>query len=149
MIATKKPRPRTPKLPLTDVERRDLRFARLTLGNVADRSVEELAAIMDSNQERAQFLKSSALFQRLDHIGPETAKDLWVLGYRGYEDLVAAEPARMYEDLCAVCGVRLDPCVEDSLRLCVAQVRYPDLPDESLRWWAWSAQRGQPLRRPG
>lgn len=147
-MASSGPKARVPKLPLTDDERQRLRAARVKLAAMADCSLEDLAAIIAQPVERARFLRSLALFQRLANTGPETAKDLWVLGFREYADLAEGEPARMYQDLCAHAGVRLDPCVEDSLRLCVAQVRFPGLPEERLRWWLWSDQRGQPVRRP-
>lgn len=74
-------------------------------------------------------------------VGPATLEDFEALGVRSVEQLARMEPARMYECLCRIRGVRLDICVLDVFSAAVAQASDPDLPAERGRWWWWSRRR--------
>ena len=77
----------------------------------------------------------------LRSVGPATVGDLARLGVTTVEALAACEPQALYDRLCAVSGVRHDPCVRDVFAAAVAQARDPDLPAEQRNWWWWSRRR--------
>src|SRR4051812_44732138 len=74
----------------------------------------------------------------LHSVGPATMKDLELLGIRSVGQLAGTDPRSLYLKLCALTGVRHDPCAEDVFSAAVAQARDPDLPLEECRWWYWS-----------
>jgi len=77
----------------------------------------------------------------LRSVGPATVRDLALLGITSVPALAACEPDALYDRLCAVTGVRHDPCVRDVLAAAVAQARDPALPAEQRDWWYWSRRR--------
>jgi len=77
----------------------------------------------------------------LRSVGPATIKDLALLGITEVPELVAREPGALYAQLCAVTGVRHDPCCEDVFAAAIAQARDPDLPAEQRDWAWWSRAR--------
>ncbi|HEY0780476.1 MAG TPA: helix-hairpin-helix domain-containing protein [Gemmatirosa sp.] len=77
----------------------------------------------------------------LRSVGPATVRDLAQLGVTSVEALAGCEPDALYDRLCAVTGVRHDPCVRDVFAAAVAQARDPELPAEQGDWWWWSRQR--------
>lgn len=79
--------------------------------------------------------------QDLVSVGPATVADFRLLGITRVEQLVDADPAALYDRLCAVTGVRHDPCCEDVFRAAVAQARDPALPREMRQWFYWSRIR--------
>jgi hypothetical protein len=108
------------------------------LGSLSPRMLAKLTGIP---LRRCVELSALSRFQALDSVGPATAEDLWILGYRSVAELRTARPRKMYEKLCRLSGVRLDPCVEDVFRAAVAQARDPDLPSEQRNWWYWTPFR--------
>jgi nucleotidyltransferase/DNA polymerase involved in DNA repair len=77
----------------------------------------------------------------LDGIGPAFLKDFEVLGISSVSQLALCDGKRLYAELCRRAGVRMDPCVEDTLVCAVAQARDPELPAEQRQWWYWSRVR--------
>lgn len=51
--------------------------------------------------------------------------------------LVGRNPYELYEQLCAITGVRQDPCVLDVF---ISITRFMD-GDDPLPWWAYTAER--------
>jgi hypothetical protein len=73
----------------------------------------------------------------LPNVGPAMALDLVRLGITEPEALSGRDPDRMYEELCAIDGVRHDPCVLDVFASIVAHAKgAPARP-----WWAYTAER--------
>jgi len=77
----------------------------------------------------------------LHGIGPAMLEDLRRLGVPDVAALARRDGQELYDRLCALTGLRQDPCVLDTLRCAVAQARDPALPPEQRRWWWWSRQR--------
>jgi len=77
----------------------------------------------------------------LRSVGPATIKDLALLGITQVDELIAHEPGALYAQLCAMTGVRHDPCCEDVFAAAIAQARDPDLPMEQRDWAWWSRVR--------
>jgi hypothetical protein len=76
-------------------------------------------------------------FTDLPNVGPATAEDLQVLGFKKPEDLVGQDPYKMFEELCRVTGVRHDPCVIDVF---LSITRFLE-GDEPQAWWFYTAER--------
>jgi hypothetical protein len=80
--------------------------------------------------------------EQIPNIGPAIAADLRLLGITVPRDLAGRDPYRMYEDLCAVTGVRHDPCLLDVF---IAATRFmaggPARP-----WWKYTAERKKALQ---
>ena len=74
-------------------------------------------------------------------VGPSIAADLRQLGIFTIVQLAASDGRELYDHLCAVTGVRQDPCVEDTFVCAVAQARDPNLSAEQRNWWYWSRER--------
>lgn len=73
----------------------------------------------------------------LPNVGPATAGDLVLLGYRTPNELRGQDAIEMYDRLCQVTGVRHDPCVVDVF---LAITRFMD-GGESKAWWEYTAER--------
>ena len=129
---------------LTPAELRAVRKARLKKSQLKDQTPELLASLTGLPLPRCEQLVVLHQFTELDSVGPATAEDLWVLGYRSLAELRTERPREMYERLCRVSGTRLDPCVEDVFRAIVAQARDPELPAEQRNWWYWTQYREPP-----
>lgn len=74
-------------------------------------------------------------------VGPSIAADLNQLGIFTVDQLAASDGRELYDRLCALTGMRQDPCVEDTFVCAVAQSRDPQLPAEQKNWWYWSRLR--------
>jgi hypothetical protein len=83
--------------------------------------------------------------QQLPGVGPSIAADLRRLGVRSIRDLGRRDPERLYARLCAISGVRQDPCVLYTFRCAVYAARTPRPKVELLKWWSW---KGRTLRLP-
>lgn len=73
----------------------------------------------------------------LPNIGPAGAKDYQLLGYAEPQQLVGVSALHLYQQLCAVTGLRHDPCVLDVL-LSVERFLAGDAPQV---WWAYTTER--------
>ena len=74
-------------------------------------------------------------------IGPSLAADLRKLGIDRVGDLRNRDPEKLYTDLCALKGVRQDPCVLYAFRCAVyySGKKHPD--PELLKWWNWKDRK--------
>jgi hypothetical protein len=82
--------------------------------------------------------------QQLPAIGPSMARDLRRLGIRSVKDLARRDPERLYARLCAISGVRQDPCVLYTFRCAVYAARTQRPKVELLKWWNWKARKLTP-----
>jgi len=73
----------------------------------------------------------------LPNIGPAMARDLCLLGFEHPAQLAGQNPQVLYERLCALTGVRQDPCVLDVF---VSVTRFMD-GDEPRPWWFYTPER--------
>lgn len=82
----------------------------------------------------------------LPNVGPATAADLRLLGFDVPAQLHGQSPYEMYERLCALTGVRHDPCVIDVF-LSITGFLAGDPPQP---WWAYTGvrKRQQEVRGP-
>ncbi len=80
-------------------------------------------------------------------VGPETLKDFDALGIKTLGQLAKQEPHLLYKKLCALTGIKQDPCVEDVFAAAIAQARDPHLPEEQKKWAYWSrVRKTRPVR---
>jgi hypothetical protein len=91
-------------------------------------------AITSASPARNTVLKE---FQTIPNVGPRTAEDLWQLGIRSTADLKGADPEKMYARLCALKGVRIDPCQLYVFRSVVYFVSRKTHEPDLLKWWNW------------
>jgi len=147
--APKKPRIKpskslkAPKLNLTKDERTRLTGAKIKLVEIQSFTPETLSRATGIPPKRCDHLIALSQFQTLDSIGPSIAEDIYLLGYRRSRELRSADPAEMFSQITRMAGGYMDPCVEDTFRAAVAQVKYPDLLPEQKQWWLWMHDRGK------
>ena len=73
----------------------------------------------------------------LPNIGPAMARDLESIGIQRPRQLSGRCPLELYRALCAISGIRHDPCVLDVF---ISVTRFVDGgPPES--WWSYTAER--------
>lgn len=90
----------------------------------------------------------------LPNVGPATAGDFELLGFRSPQDLVGADPWELYEKLCRATGARQDPCVLDVFlsvtRFLAGEAPRPwwEYTDERQRRWGDRLRRVDPVRMP-
>lgn len=143
---------KTPKLPLQDQDRKKLRKARIRISQIPSITPELLAEVLEIPINRAQVLVGLGIFQKIPSVGLGLAKNVVDLGYYSLDELKNVTGAQLVEDLERLYGFRVDPCVEDSLRLVV---HYAQHPNSDKRWWdfteerkAYRKQYGYPADRP-
>ncbi|WP_426984029.1 helix-hairpin-helix domain-containing protein [Brevibacillus borstelensis] len=143
---------KTPKLPLTEAERTQLRRAKLLLTEIGSQHPEHLSAQLGTSFERARELIALAAFQSVPSIGPKLAEDLVLLGYYSLSELHGLKGADLIDALEGKYGCQIDPCVEDQLR-CV--IHHAENPGSDKQWWdftgerkAYREQHGYPPNRP-
>jgi len=74
-------------------------------------------------------------------IGKATLDDFNLLGIHKVSDLKRQKAKELYQKLCDLRGIRLDPCCEDVFRAAIEQARSTKLPKEKCQWWYWSRIR--------
>lgn len=80
---------------------------------------------------------ASKALQTIPNIGPRMAEDLFRLGFRRPEELHAETGRDLFDRLCALDGVRHDPCVLDTFEAAVHFVKT----GERVPWWHFSRRR--------
>lgn len=90
------------------------------------------------NPNKVERAKVVALTE-LPHIGKAGAADLRLLGIHEPQQWVGKCPFAMYEQLCALTGMRHDPCVIDVF---MSVTRFM-AGEEARPWWAYTEQRKQ------
>ena len=86
-------------------------------------------------------MQSTRKLGDLSGIGKAMLEDFALLKIRTVDELAAADPQKLYDDLCQRTRSRQDPCVLDTFRCAVAQARDPQLPIDQRNWWYWSRLR--------
>ena len=89
------------------------------------------------NRERLRSLTD------LPNIGSACAEDLRRLGITRPEELRAADPYALYEQLCIVRQQHIDPCMLDVL---ISITRFMD-GEDAQPWWAYTAERKATLAK--
>ena len=79
----------------------------------------------------------------LPNVGPATAADFRLLGITKPKQLKGKDPYKLYEKLCAVTGVRHDPCAIDVF---IATTRFAG-GDPAKPWWHYTAERKARAKR--
>lgn len=78
------------------------------------------------------------------NVGPATARDLIALGILSRADAAGKDPDAPYETLCALDGVRHDPCVRDVFAAVVASAD-----GEPAQPWRVDSRRRKERERGG
>ena len=79
----------------------------------------------------------------LPNVGAATAADLQLLGIHTPSQLLGKSAYAMHADLCALTGIRHDPCVIDVF---LSITRYM-AGDDARPWWAYTAERKQMIQQ--
>lgn len=77
----------------------------------------------------------------LEGVGPRMLEDFEALGVADLEQLRKEDPHDLFERLCEIKGVRVDPCCLDVFTCAVAQAKDSRLSPERRKWWFWSRVR--------
>jgi hypothetical protein len=75
------------KLPLTDIEKANLRKNKIKIANIFDFAIDELEVLLNSTTERAKEIYALAEFQTVPSVGIKFAEDLVFLGYYSINEL--------------------------------------------------------------
>ncbi len=126
------------KLPLTDVEKANLRKNKIKIADILDFATDGLEVLLNATTERAKEIYALAEFQTVPSVGIKFAEDLVFLGYYSLNELKK--------------GYWTDPCVEDQLRLVV---NFANTHETKKTWWDFTEERkkfrtenGYPKSRP-
>jgi Pathogenicity locus len=140
------------KLPLTDVEKANLRKNKIKIANILDFATDELEVLLNATPERAKEIFALAEFQTIPSIGIKFAEDLVFLGYYSLNELKNKDGAELTDEYELKKGFWIDPCVEDQFRLVV---NYANTHDTKKTWWDFTEERkkfrlekGYPTNRP-
>jgi hypothetical protein len=140
------------KLPLTDIEKANLRKNKVKIANILDFATDELEVLLNATTERAKEIYALAEFQTIPSIGIKFAEDLVFLGYYSLNELKNKDGAELTNEYERKKGFWIDPCVEDQFRLVV---NYANTYDNKKMWWDFTEQRkkfrlenGYPANRP-
>jgi hypothetical protein len=138
-VVTTLMRVKTPKLPLTPDERRELRACGLRLADFVGLEAEGLAQRLGWPSLRVLQLCSLAVFQQLPDVGPATAGDLVLLGYHEPANLVGEDAGEMFRRLQVLTHSQQDPCCEDVFNGVIHHATHGTVPER--HWWEWSDVR--------
>ena len=140
------------KLPLTDVEKANLRKNKSKIANILDFATDELEVLLNSTTERVKEIYALAEFQIVPSVGIKFAEDLVFLGYYSLNELKNKDGAKLTDEYELKKGFWTDPCVEDQFRLVV---NYANTNDTKKTWWDFTEERkkfrtknGYPTSRP-
>lgn len=140
------------KLPLTDIEKANLRKNKIKIANIPDFATDELEVLLNATTERAKKIYALAEFQSVPSIGIKFAEDLVFLGYYSLNELKDKDGAKLTDEYERKKGFWIDPCVEDQFRLVV---NYANTNDTKKTWWNFTEERkkyrfenGYPSSRP-
>jgi len=140
------------KLPLTDIEKANLRKHKIKMANILDFATDELEALLNSTTERAKEIYALAEFQTVPSVGIKFAEDLVFLGYYSLSELKSKNGATLTDEFELKKGYWTDPCVEDQFRLVV---NFANTNDSKKTWWDFTEERkkfrienGYPKSRP-
>ncbi|TDH26909.1 Pathogenicity locus [Segetibacter sp. 3557_3] len=126
------------KLPLTDIEKANLRKNKIKVANILDFANDELEVLLSSTAERAKEIYALAEFQTVPSIGIKFAEDLVFLGYYSLSELKNKDGAKLTDEYERKKGYWVDPCVEDQFRLVV---NFANTNDTTKTWWDFTEER--------
>ncbi len=89
-------------------------------------------------EEKQAVLKT---LQEIPGVGKSIAEDLWNIGIRSFDDILAATADDLYQRLCDYTGVRQDRCVLYTFRCARYYVTNTAHDPELLKWWNWTDAR--------
>lgn len=142
----------TIKLPLTDIEKANLRKNKIKIADLLDFATDELEMLLNVTTERAKEIYALAEFQTVPSIGIKFAEDLVFLGYHALKELKYHDGAKLTDEYEQKKGYWVDPCVEDQFRLVVYVA---NTNDTKKTWWDFTEERkkfrtenGYPKSRP-
>ncbi len=142
----------TIKLPLSNLERANLRRQKIKIVEILNFSVDEIEVLLNAPSERAREIVALAQFQTVPSIGIKFAEDLIFMGFYSFESLKNKTGAEMTDEYERRKGYRIDPCVEDQFRLVV---NFAQTKDPTKNWWDFTEARkkfrlanGYPSDRP-
>ena len=140
------------KLPLTDVEKANLRKNKIKIIDILDFATDELEVLLNATNERAKEIYALAEFQSVPSVGIKFAEDLVFLGYYSLNELKNKNGAKLTDEYELKKGYWTDPCVEDQFRLVVD---FANTHDTKKTWWDFTEERkkfrvenGYPKSRP-
>lgn len=140
------------KLPLTDIEKANLRKNKIRIANILDFATDELELLLNATTERAKKIYALAEFQTVPSVGIKFAEDLVFLGYYSLNELKNKNGATLTDEYELKKGHWTDPCVEDQFRLVV---NFANTNDTNKTWWNFTEERkkfrtenGYPENRP-
>ena len=144
---------KSPKLPLHDSERSQLRSAKIKLSDIKNMESDKLASLIGISKDRARELVGLAVFQSIPSVGPKLAHNLVVdLGFSDVSELRDKKGEELVHELEKKYGVWMDPCVEDVMRCAVHHAKHPE---SDKNWWDFTEERksyrekyGYPEDRP-
>jgi Pathogenicity locus len=140
------------KLPLTDVEKANLRKNKIKIADILDFATDELEVLLNVTSGRAKEIYALAEFQTVPSVGIKFAEDLVFLGYYSLNELQNKDGAKLTDEYELKKGYWTDPCVEDQFRLVV---NFANTHDTKKTWWDFTEERkkfrienGYPINRP-
>ena len=140
------------KLPLTDIEKANLRKHKIKIANILAFATDELKLLLNVSTERAKEIYALAEFQTVPTIGIKFAQDLVFLGYYSLNELKQKDGAKLTDEYEKKKGYWVDPCVEDQFRLIL---NFANTNDAKKTWWNFTEERkkfrtenGYPKSRP-
>jgi Pathogenicity locus len=107
------------KIPLTDVEKANLKKNKIKIADILDFATDELEVLLNATTERAKEIYALAEFQTVPSVGIKFAEDLVFLGYYSLNELKNKDGAKLTDEYELKKGFWIDPCVEDQFRLVV------------------------------
>ncbi len=90
---------------------------------------------------KAATVEQAVRLEDIPNIGKQIAADLRALGFQKPSELAGKDPYDMYDRLCAMTGIRHDPCLLDTF---ISAVRFMD-GGPPVPWWAYTAERKQAM----
>ena len=75
------------KIPLTDIEKVNLRKNKIKIAEILDYATDELEVLLNATTERAKEIYALAEFQTVPSVGVKFAEDLVFLGYYSLKEL--------------------------------------------------------------
>jgi hypothetical protein len=140
------------KLPLTDIEKVNLRKNKIKIANILDFATDELEVLLKSSTERVKEIYALAEFQTVPSVGIKFAEDLVFLGYYSLNELKDKDGAKLTDEYEQKKGYWIDSCVEDQFSLVV---NFANTKDTKKTWWSFTEERkifrnenGYPRTRP-
>ena len=76
-------------------------------------------------------------FQTIPGVGVSIAQDLYDMGFRSITDLKNNNPEKLYDDFCALRGMKIDRCMLYVFRCAVYFASHEKHDREKLKWWKW------------